>query len=165
MARKASSFTGLNPASAASSQTKRNNKRRDTMHELMLRRELWRMGLRFRKNVETLPGKPDIVFSSARVVVFCDGDFWHGRNWKALRPKLNLGTNAAYWSAKISSNIVRDKLNTALLRKDGWYVIRLWETDIKQDPVGAASFIKRTVESQLRGTTEKTSKPNRKLRG
>src|SRR5690348_4254231 len=117
MVRKAPSFTGLKPASAAASRAKRSNTRVDTKHELLLRRELWRLGLRFRKNVKTLLGKPDIVFSRARVVVFCDGDFWHGRKWRELKPKLDQGTNAAYWSAKIATNIDRDNRNTALLEQ------------------------------------------------
>jgi DNA mismatch endonuclease (patch repair protein) len=50
-----------------------------------------------RKNVKTLPGKPDVVFSKASIAVFCDGDFWHGRNWQALKSKLDNGTNPTYW--------------------------------------------------------------------
>jgi len=101
--------------------------------------------LRYRKNVETLPGKPDIVFARARVVVFCDGDFWHGRNWEEQKPKLCQGTNAEYWLSKIESNIERDRLNDALLNADGWSVLRFWETDIKRDPQAAASLIKEVV--------------------
>src|SRR5439155_25146815 len=74
---RAPSFAGLRPASEAASRAKRANKNYGTRHEILLGRELWRMGLRYRKNMARLPGKPDIVFSRARVVVFCDGDFWH----------------------------------------------------------------------------------------
>jgi DNA mismatch endonuclease (patch repair protein) len=148
MIRKVPSFAGLRPASEVSSRTKRNNRRSDTQHEVLLRRELSRMGLRFRKNVEALPGKPDIVFSTRQVVVFCDGDFWHGRNWKTLRLKLDRGTNANYWSEKIASNIKRDRRNTALLEKAGWRVIRLWEKDIKRDPTAAAKLIRRVVDNR-----------------
>jgi len=142
---KSPSFTDLKPASEASSRAKRHNRRTDTQHEKMLRCELWRIGLRYRKNVETLPGKPDIVFARARVVVFCDGDFWHGRNWEEQKPKLCQGTNAEYWLSKIESNIERDRLNDALLNADGWSVLRFWETDIKRDPQAAASLIKEVV--------------------
>lgn len=157
MVKKVPSFTGLKPASAASSRAKRSNTRTDTQHELLLRRELWRLGLRFRKNVSSLPGKPDIVFPGARVIVFCDGDFWHGRNWKTLNPKLKQGTNASYWSAKIASNIERDARNTALLEEAGWHVIRLWETDIKNDPLSAAILIKKAIESRLQQGKKKTN--------
>jgi DNA mismatch endonuclease (patch repair protein) len=150
MATKAPSFIGLKPASEASSRVKSKNRRSDTQHEQILRRELWRMGLRFRKNVETLPGKPDIVFSMARVAVFCDGDFWHGRNWKKLKPKLEQGTNAKYWLAKIAGNIDRDKRKSIILKKAGWCVIRLWESDIKRNPTASAMRIQKTVTARLR---------------
>jgi len=142
---KSPSFTDLKPASEASSLAKRHNRRIDTQHEMLLRRELWRMGLRYRKNVNTFPGKPDIVFVRARVVVFCDGDFWHGRNWEDLKLKLCQGTNAEYWLSKIESNIERDRLNSALLEAAGWSILRLWETDIKRDPQAAAELVKELV--------------------
>ena len=98
------------------------------------------MGYRFKPNVSSLPGKPDIVFQGQRVVVFCDGDFWHGREWPSLRAKLARGANAAYWIAKIASNIRRDRQNDRRLRKLGWSVVRVWETDILRAPerVGAS---------------------------
>jgi DNA mismatch endonuclease (patch repair protein) len=142
---KSPSFADLKPASEASSLAKRHNRRTDTQHEMLLRRELWRMGLRYRKNVDTLPGKPDIVFVRARVAVFCDGDFWHGRNWEEQKPKLCRGTNAEYWLSKIESNMERDRLNDALLEADGWSVFRFWETDIKRDPQATASLIREVV--------------------
>src|ERR1700729_2873440 len=95
--RPAPCFKGLSPASPASSRAKKMNRSTDTEHERLLRRLLWRQGLRYRKNVRALPGKPDIVFSAARIAVFCDGDFWHGRDWHRLSRKLRTGTNASYW--------------------------------------------------------------------
>lgn len=148
MTGKAPSFKGLKPASEVASRVKSANRRKDTLHEVLLRSHLWRLGLRFRKNVTALPGKPDIVFSGAKVVVFCDGDFWHGRNWQSRQEKLSRGTNSAYWLAKIASNIERDARNTALLKKAGWRVIRLWETDVKRDPVVAAMHIKKVVAAR-----------------
>lgn len=142
---KSPSFTSLKPASDASSRAKRHNRRADTQHEKTLRRELWLMGLRYRKNVGTLPGKPDIVFVHARVAVFCDGDFWHGRDWEEQKAKLRQGTNAEYWLPKIESNIERDRLNNALLEADGWSVLRLWETDILRDPQAAAELVREVV--------------------
>jgi DNA mismatch endonuclease (patch repair protein) len=150
MASKAPSFKGLKPASGASSYAKRHNKRIDTKHEILLRRELQRIGLHFRKNVETLPGKPDIVFTRAKLAVFCDGNFWHGRNWRTLKKKLNKGTNADYWLAKIAANIKRDKRNSVLLKKAGWSVIRVWETDIKENPLATARLIKKAYRARQR---------------
>lgn len=142
------SFAGLHAVSLISSLTKRANRNKDTSHEILLRMELWRLGLRYRKHAKYLPGKPDIFFPIVKVAVFCDGDFWHGRNWRTLRLKLDQGTNANYWSEKIATNIKRDRRNTALLKKAGWRVIRLWETDIKRAPITAAKLIKKVVDTR-----------------
>ena len=144
----APSFAGLNPASDAASRAKRANRRKDTAHEILLRRTLWRLGLRYRKNVCTLPGTPDLVFAMARVVVFCDGDFWHGRYWIRLQRDLARRHNAAYWQAKISGNRERDVRNTALLSKQGWLVLRLWETDIKRDPGAASKRVQEVLQAR-----------------
>lgn len=92
--------------------------------------------------VARLPFTSLAKHAAKRLAVFCDGDFWHGRNWPVLSSKLAQGTNPDYWLAKIRSNIERDKRNTALLEKLGWHVLRLWESDIKQDPSAAASYVR-----------------------
>jgi DNA mismatch endonuclease (patch repair protein) len=99
-----------------------------------LRRELWQRGLRYRLHVLALPGKPDIVFPKHRVVVFCDGDFWHGRHLQARLERLASGHNSAYWRAKILRNVERDKEHTRQLRREGWCVLRFWETEIIRSP-------------------------------
>jgi len=142
---KAPSFNGLSPASLASSHAKKMNRNSDTAHERILRTLLWKSGLRYRKNVKTLPGKPDIVFPAARVAVFCDGDFWHGRDWPRLARKLRTGTNASYWIPKIKANRNRDRRNERLLKREGWTVVRLWETDIHREPERAAQAIELLV--------------------
>jgi len=148
---KAPSFSGLKPASEAASLAKRMNRSAATAHERLLRGVLWRRGLRFRKNVSNLPGKPDIVFPSERVTVFCDGDFWHGRNWRRLSAQLLKCSNAVYWCNKIRANMLRDRRTTRLLEKQAWYVIRLWEGDIKADPEMAALQIERIVMDRRGG--------------
>jgi DNA mismatch endonuclease, patch repair protein len=145
---KAPSFVGLKPASESASFAKRMNRSADTKHELLLRSELWRRGLRFTKNRADLPGKPDIVFLSARVAVFCDGDFWHGRNWRLLSSQLQKRANPDYWRQKIRSNRERDKRITASLTRLGWRVIRLWENDIHANPENAAVVVERAVKDQ-----------------
>jgi DNA mismatch endonuclease (patch repair protein) len=112
------------------------SKKTDTRCELLLRRALWKAGFRYRKNVPDLPGRPDIVFSSSRVAVFSDGDFWHGRNWEARREKLSKGTNPDYWIAKIQRNMERDRENTQQLEEMGWAVLRVWESEIHKDLPG-----------------------------
>ena len=124
-------FAGLGPASARSSQAARGASRKvDTKPELILRRALWRRGLRYRTYRTDLPGTPDLVFGKSRVVVFVDGDFWHGRDWPARRVKLERGHNAAYWIRKIESNVDRDRDQDIRLRAAGWKVIRVWESDV-----------------------------------
>ena len=139
------SFKGFRPSSEAASRAKRANRKKDTVHEILLRKAVWRMGLRFRKNVSGIPGNPDLVFRRARVVVFCDGDFWHGRNWNLLKVQLKRRHNAVYWLAKIRGNRERDAKNTALLEGRGWRVIRLWEGDVTRHPEGAALTVFQAV--------------------
>jgi DNA mismatch endonuclease, patch repair protein len=147
------SFSGLQPASGVSSRIKQSNRNADTSQERLLRSALWRRGLRFRKNVRSLPGKPDIVFVKARVVVFCDGDFWHGRHWRKLSRKLRAGTNASYWLLKIRANMQRDRRRNVELARSGWRVLRLWETDILRDPNACALFVEEAVSAGPRRTT------------
>lgn len=119
-------------------------KSKNTRPELALRRALWVRGMRFRVNLKTLPGKPDIVFTRAKIAVFCDGDFWHGHNW-ALRgiPSLEeeLKSYTPFWRDKILGNIRRDEVNTARLKSEGWMVIRIWESDIKKDVEKCATLV------------------------
>ena len=150
MSPRAPSFKSLQPASTLSSRAKRGNLAADTRHERILRHQLWRLGLRYRKNVRTLPGKPDVVFTRARVAIFCDGDFWHGRKWPDLRRKLGEGTNASYWKVKIASNRERDQYVNEKLKQAGWRVVRLWEGDILKNPARVASKVHRVVASRLR---------------
>lgn len=155
---RAPSYRGREPASARASAAARGaSKKADTRCEVLLRSVLWRAGCRFRKNVAELPGKPDIVFSRARVVVFCDGDFWHGRDWGARRCKLSQGSNAGYWVEKIRRNRERDQERTQLLKENGWTVLRFWETDILSDPDGPAAQILRLLDQRCHRRTASLS--------
>jgi DNA mismatch endonuclease (patch repair protein) len=120
-----------------------------------LRRILWAAGCRYRKNVPGLLGRPDIVFPGPKIAVFCDGDFWHGRDWEARRVKLSNGTNAAYWLAKIQRNIERDRQNTRRLEEMGWAVLRFWESEIRAAPFGVAAL----VLEALRGKRARAADP------
>lgn len=147
---KSVSFKGLSPSSPTAARAKQSNGPSDTKHEIALRIELSRLGLRFRKNVPDLPGRPDIVFMTERLAVFCDGDFWHGRNWKHLSRKLRAGSNAPYWLAKIRSNRVRDRSQTMLLRRAGWTVLRFWETDVLASPTLYAQRVRKRLLDSAR---------------
>ena len=129
----APSFTGLTPASRRSSAAAKGaSSKGNTRCELALRRELWRRGLRYRLHAPKLPGRPDIVFLKHKLAIFCDGDFWHGRNLEQRVLKLRRGHNAPYWVNKIRRNVARDREITHRLELAGWTVIRFWETDILQ---------------------------------
>jgi DNA mismatch endonuclease (patch repair protein) len=118
----------------------------DTRPELKLRSALHRAGRRFRKNVQSLPGCPDIVFPRQKVVIFCDGDFWHGREWSERKEKLRRGSNCEYWIAKIERNIERDAQNQEQLEMQGWFVLRFWESEIEKDGVAVLFEIIEALE-------------------
>ena len=128
------SYRGLLPSSPRASAAVRGaSKKADTKPELLLRRALWKKGCRYRRNERELPGAPDIVFRGRRVVIFCDGDFWHGKDWATRRKRLLKGTNADYWVAKIERNIERDREQTACLEREGWRVLRFWESEVLRE--------------------------------
>lgn len=103
---------------------------KDTAIELKLRKALWKNGIRYRKNVNTLPGKPDIVITKYRIAIFCDSEFFHGKNWEILKMRLESGNNAEYWIKKLERNMERDNLVNKQLLFEGWTVIRFWGKDI-----------------------------------
>lgn len=141
----APSFSGLIAASPGASRAKAKVKKRNTGPELLLRGAVAQIGLRFRVDKGDLPGRPDLVFTVARVAVFCDGDFWHGRDWPARRRRLLRGTNSDYWIAKLKANMHRDRLQTKALQTSGWVVLRYWESVIRQNPGKVAAAVKRVV--------------------
>jgi len=101
---------------------------KDTKLEVLVRRALFKAGLRYRKHIKTLPGRPDIVFHKYKTAVFVHGCFWHGhQECKAARlPKSNI----TYWEQKIRDNIERDKRKTMALTQLGWKVIVIWQCEI-----------------------------------
>lgn len=107
-------------------------KSKDTSIELVLRKALWKKGIRYRKNYKELPGTPDIVLTKYKIAIFCDSEFFHGKDWEVLRPKLETGKNPDFWINKIGRNRKRDdEINKELLFR-GWTVIRFWGKDIKK---------------------------------
>ena len=110
--------------------TMQNIRSKDTTIEIRLRRALWAKGYRYRKNYKLLPGKPDIVLTKYKIAVFCDSEFFHGKDWEILRPQLEKGNNSDFWINKISKNMQRDdQINKELLFR-GWTVIRFWGKEI-----------------------------------
>lgn len=103
---------------------------KDTSIEIKLRKALWHRGYRYRKNVATLPGKPDIVLTKYKLAIFCDAEFWHGKDWEVLKPRLVKGTNPEFWVNKIERNRCRDNEINQSLRYMGWTVLRFWGKEI-----------------------------------
>ena len=104
---------------------------KDSAIELILRNALWAKGYRYRKNVKTVFGHPDIAFIGKKVAVFVDSEFWHGYDWE--HRKSDFKTNQAFWIPKIERNIERDKEVNEKLKSEGWTVIRFWGKDIKKN--------------------------------
>jgi len=122
---------------------------KDGNAECLLRKALYARGVRYRKHYGRLPGTPDIAIPWAKLVIFVDGDFWHGNGWR-LRGLPNLAaqfpTRTEYWVAKITRNMERDKRDTAELERRGWTVLRYWEIAILGDVDGVTDEVIRALE-------------------
>ena len=121
-------------------------KNKDSQIELLLRQELWSRGLRYRKNVNRIYGKPDIVFIGKKIAVFCDSEFWHGYNWEER--KKDFKSHQEFWIPKIERNMERDAEVTARLESEGWTVIRFWGNEIKKNTAQCADIIEKAVHSK-----------------
>jgi DNA mismatch endonuclease (patch repair protein) len=115
----------------------------DTSVEVLLRKALWHEGIRYRKNVKTLPGKPDIAITKYKIAIFCDGELWHGKDWENKKQKIK--TNRDYWIPKIERNMARDIENEKKLENMGWTVIRFWGKEIKKYLMECVNEIKVTI--------------------
>ena len=122
-----------------------NIKNKDTGIEIMLRKALWEKGYRYRKNHKELPGKPDIVLTKYRIAIFCDSEFFHGKDWDDLKKQLERGKNAEFWINKISKNRERDEEVNKQLFYQGWTVIRFWGKDIKKDVGQCVKVVEETI--------------------
>ena len=117
---------------------------KDTSIELMLRKELWSRGIRYRKNCKNVPGHPDLVFIGKKVAVFCDSEFWHGFDWE--NRKSDFKSHQEFWIPKIERNMLRDTEVNNKLKSDGWTVIRFWGKDIKANVSACADRVERAVK-------------------
>ena len=123
----------------------KNIKSKDTKIEVVLRKELWHRGYRYRKNYNELPGKPDIVLTKQKIVIFCDSEFFHGKDWEVLKPRLEKGNNANYWLKKIERNITRDQEINQQLNFLGWTVVRFWGKEILNNTDECIKVIEETI--------------------
>jgi len=118
-------------------------KNKDSKIELILRKELWNRGLRYRKNVKNITGKPDIAFIGKKVAVFCDSEFWHGYDWE--NRKKDFKTHQEFWIPKIERNIQRDIEVNRILIENGWRVLRFWGKQILKNLKECADIIEKAV--------------------
>lgn len=109
---------------------------KDTKPELLMRKKLHSMGLRYRLHDKKLIGKPDIVFRKDKVIVFIDGDWWHGRKYNDEYHKYS-----SVWKVKLKTNMDRDLRVTKELESQGWKVFRIWQKDLEKEPVRYAKAI------------------------
>ncbi len=113
-----------------------------------MRKALWKKGIRYRKNFQALPGKPDIAITKYKIAIFCDGEFFHGRDWEVLKPRLEKSNNSQYRISKISKNRERDdQVNKQLLFR-GWTVIRFWGNDIKKHTEECIQVVEEAIFDQ-----------------
>ena len=118
-------------------------KSKDTSIEIVFRKALWKAGFRYRKNYKKLPGKPDIALTKQKIAIFCDGEFWHGKNWDEYKEKIK--SNRKYWIPKIDKNIKRDFEIDRDLKFMGWEVLHFWGNDIKKNLQGCIEQVREAV--------------------
>jgi len=124
-------------------------KGKDSKPEVLLRRALWRAGVRFRVNVKSITGKPDIAIKKYKVAIFVDGEFWHGYDWEEKRKKIK--SNKAFWLAKIERNMQRDREVNATLEEEGFRVFRFWQKEVQQNLGQCLNKILSYLEQQEMG--------------
>lgn len=118
-------------------------KNKDSKIELLLRKELWQRGVRYRKNVKSIYGHPDLAFIGKKIAVFVDSEFWHGYNWKER--KADFKSHQEFWIPKIERNMQRDIKVNETLAADGWTVLRFWGKDIEKHTSECADIIEKAV--------------------
>ena len=120
-------------------------KSKDTSIEIILRKAIWKKGIRYRKNCKDVFGKPDICFKGKKVAIFCDSAFWHGK--KFLEGE-KFKTNKDFWEKKILRNIERDKEVNKKLKEEGWIVLRFWDYEIKKETERCVEKIIETLKKR-----------------
>ena len=119
------------------SQIKGNN----TKPEKLLKKALWHAGIRYKRNNQKLPGKPDISLIKYKLVIFVDGSFWHGHDWENRQSTIK--SNRDFWIPKIERNMQRDREINRYYQSKGWTVLRFWDFEVKQE---LGSCVKRVVD-------------------
>lgn len=126
----------------------KNIRNKDTEIEIILRKALWKKGYRYRKNYSSLPGKPDIALTKHKIAIFCDSEFFHGKDWDDLKIRLQKSNNSEYWLNKISRNRERDEDINKQLFYLGWTVVRFWGNEVKKNTDDCIKVIEEIIFSK-----------------
>lgn len=128
------------------SNTAKKIKSKNTQIELKLGKAMWAEGLRYRKQCKDVFGKPDFCFKGKKIAIFCDSEFWHGKNFIDGE---KFKTNVDFWENKIQRNIERDKVVNKTLIEQGWSVLRFWSKEINKDINKCIDEVKKTYEEKI----------------
>lgn len=120
-------------------------KSKGTSIEVKLGKALWAKGIRYRKNDKTVFGKPDFTIKKYKIAIFCDSEFWHGKDWEIR--KNDIKSNQDFWIKKIERNIARDVEVTTTLQTQGWVVLRFWSKDINKNTLHCVEKVLITLEN------------------
>lgn len=116
--------------------------------EVILGKALWSEGIRYRKNDATVFGKPDFSIKKYKIAIFCDSEFWHGKDWN--KHKYDIHTNSEFWINKIENNIKRDILVSETLQYEGWIVIRFWGKEILKNTDNCVTVVKNAIYKKIK---------------
>ena len=116
-----------------------------TKEEVLLAKNLWQRGFRYRKNDKKIIGKPDLTFRGKKVAVFIDSEFFHGKNWET--EKYRIKSNTEFWWTKIEKNMARDLMVTKILEEGGWKVLRFWSVDVRKNLMHCIGQIEKSLRS------------------
>ena len=130
-----------------------------TKIEVLFGSALWKKGYRYRKNDKTILGKPDFSIKKYRIAIFCDSEFWHGKNWTIQQKRI--GTNKEFWINKIQKNIKRDKFVNRELKNQGWVVIRFWEKEIKRQMEKCIKKTEEKIRASKNWTNQQSISPQK----
>ena len=118
---------------------------KNTKIEVALCKALWAKGYRYRKNYKSIPGSPDICLTKYKIAVFCDGEFFHGKDWEVRKAKVAKGNNGEYWVKKIQENMLRDNEKDKELNALGWIVVHFWGKEILKNPDECVKVIEEII--------------------
>jgi len=124
-------------------------KSKNSKIEELLAKALWAKGYRYRRNSKAVFGTPDFTFIKYKIAIFCDSEYFHGKDWESQKHRIK--TNTEFWQKKIESNIERDKKVNETLFKNNWKVIRFWGQQIRKNIDLCIDVVETAIEERKHG--------------